>query len=191
MIPEIQNAIPSLFSEAVPGVIQVFHSWLLQQLPFSEFLKVHPQLKRIDTTYLQNIEKLFSVIAIQISPPRSMILIGKESFFLLPRQLMNDAFLVGYPLESLKYVSRTLELISDVFKFEFQSSPQFDEFDPLFNYTLLSLRHQSLYSYCNYLDHFLSDLPKETLKFFDRNSQLSLSKIVRFMQTLDHVLSEG
>lgn len=170
---------------ALPGVTCHFHTYLMQQITFQEFQASHQELALQDRKF-SNASN--NVLRIQNIPEKVSELFTKPSLFAFAINCFKRAEFLKLPIESIKEVSRTFELLNQMFSLEVEGTPQPEEFAAMLNYVFLSSNLSDLFSLYKYLEIFLIMIPQHEYKFTSDSERLIMTQftnqIYSLMQTV-------
>ena len=159
----LEKYIATFGSFNISGVLNVMHTWILQQLTLADFKHYHIIYTKIDErfskVYLEDNslnKDLINKICIETAPANVQKLFNEPDLFDLAKKQLNTAREVEIPIEAIKSLHESLELLEKIYDLSIGGKPSKTEFLPLVDYLLLTSGIKDIYSFIKYIEHFLS-----------------------------------
>ena len=160
----LEKFIAEFGSFNISVILNVMHTWILQQLSLSDFKKYHGLYTNADKRFLlvhssdEEVNKsLIKKITIDTSPENVRKIFNEPELFDLAQKQLSISHDVEIPIESVKSLQEALDLLQKIFDLSNGCKPSKTEFLPLVDYLLLTSDIPDIYSFIKYLEHFLSE----------------------------------
>jgi hypothetical protein len=175
----------------LPDVARLFHSYLMQFLPFSEFQVFHRQFERCDKHMLDVADEIIIKGCISPAPERIRTFFASPELFLFAIHSLRRATVLQLPLEALAEIADCFDLLTDLYGLESDGPPSHADLTPLFNFAVLTCRTGTILSLFKYIEHYTSDLlPLETPVLSERLKQ-ALYQLLPNIPLLDGLMAES
>jgi len=186
----IRQIVGPVAPQAVNGVALQFHSMCMETLTLDRFRKLYLSYTRCDKL-LQGISKECSeAMCVSRAPVRIRNLFNYPEMFRLAAGVFKEGIATGIAVETLNGIADAIDLLVEGYALEVTGNPQAEELTPLFNYTMLSLDIDCLFSFGKYLEHFLSDIMRGELELLTARQSTALGHVMGCIAELEPLLSE-
>jgi hypothetical protein len=170
------------------GVTEHFHSWMMQQIPISDFVALHPEFASIDKQLSNVSANVIHGVCIQPSPPKIQELLQSPHLFLYVHQELNSAASIILPAEAGRHVASAVSLISTIFELTIGGTPQADDMTPILNFSLLTSNIPNLYSFSSYIQHFYHEINQKEFKIVPDATAIAITHLVNHATSLNVVI---
>ena len=171
------------------GVAEHFHSWMMQQIPISDFIALHPEFANIDKQLLNVSAHIINSVCIQPSPPKIQALLQSPHLFIYVQQELAAAASIVLPAEAGRHVASAIALLSTIFELSIGGTPQADDMTPILNFSLLTSNIPNLLSFSSYIQQFYHEINQKEFKVVPDATAIAITHLVNHATSLDSVIN--
>ena len=192
---KVEARIKEFFSDSAQyikeGVAEHFHSWMMQQIPLSDFTSLHPEFAQIDKEISNVSPHVIESVCVQPSPKKIQDILESPPLFLYVQQELSAAASIIIPAEAGRHIKSAIDLLSKIFELCCEGSPQADEMTPLLNYSLLTSGVPNLHSFTSYLEHFYHEINQKEFKVVPDPTAIAVTHLVNHATSLHRVINSS
>ena len=185
----IKNFLEDIAPNYYIGVANCFHSWTMSILNLSSYLSSHRVFERCDKVILSHKEKAISLLCYQI-PQKVKKIFEQISLFKLPIYEIEQSSFIEIPIESIKRIFNSLNLLKKLYKLEMNLEITSDILLSFYNFCVLNSNIKNPYSFAKYTDFFLIQPSINDLSYLSDDLLMSKAILTSHISSLDKVLSE-
>lgn len=174
------------FSEEITtNIIGNLHSWILQHFSLSSFTKYNPEFLKKDKIILEASSDDIERVCVTPADKKLQKLFSSLSLFLYAQNELKEALTMPCLVESLRKISSCFHLLDVLYLLGVGNRPQADDMTPLINYIIIKSIFKNMYSFVEYIDHFLLKLDCD---FLDDVDTLNATHFVNHVRALPEII---
>ena len=186
---KLKSFIEQLGTFEIDRISAAMHSWIMQNLTLQEYKEFHVLFTKSDEHFESLNQSVINSICVYTAPAklRKMLADPDPELFVFAKNALNEAYRVEIPVEAMKKIADTFELLKKTYELSVGCYPSDNEFVLLVKYLILTSGIHDILSFSKYLEHFLLDVMVD--KLIGKEKHEILKTFTNIVSTLDMELA--